>query len=285
MPATGRSTSTFARSGPCSGEVARLSTKRPSEHAEHQYQGFFRGLGATSKQPICGKRNTSLKRLHDATHFAVGCEQWDGGDRATSTAHADFGDPGIVYASVDAPDKNASAVELRQLEHKPGLHYCTEQRERFYDPGPQPLEPPYRSEVTVHLGDDCPELRSNSSAVHGRILEHEVHRAGALRAAGSGVLIPTSHWPKPVRCDPVTGGPRSVDNYDLGVANQLKFGRITANSSNVVSEANIRNPVLGHHVPLAALERPQMRSTVDIVKDANSSVPPLRSLAAVRPHC
>jgi len=259
---------------------------RPAEHDEHQYHGFFRGLGATSKQPVCSKRNTSLKRLHDATHFAMGCEKWDeAGVRSTSNAHASYGDPGIVFATVDAPDKNASAVELRQLEHHPGTHYRTEQRERFLDHGPQPRDPQYRYNPTVHLGDDRPELCSQAGAAHARIPDAEVHRAGALRAAGSGVLVPTSSWPKPVRCNPLTGGPRSVDNYDLGIANQMRFGRLSANSSAIVNEANVRDPVLGHHLPLAALERPHARSTAALVHEANSTVPALRTLGALRPHC
>lgn len=258
---------------------------RPAEHEEHQYQGFFRGLGATSKQPVCSKGRTQLKRLHDATHFAIGCEKWDEvGTRNASTAHSTYVDPGIVFATVDAPDKNASAVELRQLEHQPGTHYRTEQRERFPDPGPQPLDPQYRYPATVHLGDDCPELRSQSVAAHARIPEMEVQRAGALRAAGSGVLVPTSSWPKPVRCHPVTGGPRSVENYDLGVANQMRFGRLNANKSTIVHEANVRDPILGHHMPLAALERPHARSTAALVDEHNLSVPPLRTLGALRPH-
>jgi len=238
----------------------------------------------TSRQPICSKRNTSLKRLHDATHFAIGCQKWEAGTRETSTARASFADPGVVYASVDAPEKNASVVELRQSEHMPGTHYRTEQRERFFNPGLQPREAPYKASVTVHLGDDRPEFQSQAAAVHGLLSDTEVQRAGTLRAAGSGVLVPTSIWPKPVRCDPVSGGRRNVDSHELGMANNMQFGRVTANTSNVVGEANIRNPILGHHIPLAAYERPHMKSTGDVIAKANGEVPPLRSLAAVRPH-
>jgi len=294
MPATGRSISTIARGGSNQGELLHLGRGEvgpvqpfPARPAEHQYQGLFHGLGTSCREPISCRRNTSLKRLHDATHFAVGCERWGEGNRVASTAKASYADPGVVYHASDAPAIGASSVELRQSEHKPGFHYRTEQRERFAAPGAQPRDAPFGTHDTPHLlahEGSGRELQSQSHAVHGRVGD-SVQWAGSLRAAGNGVLVPTSVWPKPPRCDPLNGGERRLDNHNLGAARGLQFGRLTANRSNVVSQANIRNPVLGHHMPVAALDRPALSSTDDIIAEANKDVPPLRSLAALRPHC
>jgi len=260
----------------------------PARPAEHQFQGLFRGLGTSSREPISCRRNTSLKRLHDATHFAAGCERWDDSSRFASEARASYAHPGIVYDGTEPNAIGASSVELRQSEHQPGIHYRTEQRERFAAPGVQPRDAPFGTQDTPHLlahEGSGRELLSQSHAIHGRLGDSEVQRAGSLRAAGNGVLVPTSVWSKPPRCDPLNGGERRLDNHDLGAARGLQFGRSTANRSNVVSEANVRNPVLGYHMPIAAFDRPALSSTADIVADANKDVPPLRSLAAVRPHC
>merc|ERR1719197_1771022 len=123
----------------------------PSEHSEIQYEGHFKGLGVTSKEPIVSKRSNSLAKLHMATHFAIGCKKWDEEQaRVQSTSHAVFSDPEVVYGVRDCPDKNASIVELRQREHIPVVHYRTEQKERFEHPGYQPLDeplPPGRSNL------------------------------------------------------------------------------------------------------------------------------------------
>lgn len=296
MPATGRSISTFARSGSNHGENSHLGRGDvgpvqpfPARPAEHQFQGLFRGLGTSCREPVSCRRNTSLKRLHNATHFAVGCERWDEGSRVASMAKASYVDPGVVYHATDAPAARASSVELRQSEHQAGFHYRTEQRERFAAPGVQPRDAPFGTpHDTPHLlahEDGGRKLLSQSHAVHSHLGDPEVQHAGSLPAAGNGVLVPTSVWPKPARCDPLNGGKRRLDNHDLGAARGLQFGRFTANRSNIVSEANIRNPVLGHHMPVAALDRPALSSTADIIAEANKDVPPLRSLAALRPHC
>eukprot|EP00933_Yihiella_yeosuensis_P082568 TRINITY_DN96496_c0_g1_i2.p1 TRINITY_DN96496_c0_g1~~TRINITY_DN96496_c0_g1_i2.p1 ORF type:complete len:299 (-),score=43.33 TRINITY_DN96496_c0_g1_i2:69-935(-) len=275
----------LGRGGP-RGQV-EPSQNRPSQHADHQYEGFFRGLGATSKEPICSKKSSSLKRLHDATHFAVGCQKWDGG-RGPSTTHTAFTDPEVVYATCDAPDKNTSIVELRQCHFDANVHYRTEQRERFEDPGPQPPNQMCKSLKTqVFLGDDKPVLQTQSHASHRRLEEEESSYSKALRAAGSGVVLPTGVWPKPVRCNPITGGPRNLDIRDVCEANGVQFPRITQNSSTIMMEANVRNPIFGHHTPLTEYRRPvkgNMRTTMDITQDVSKDVPPLRSLGALRPH-
>lgn len=286
MLGSGRSAPSFAR-GPGREEVAAAAPGGPSRHAEHQYEGFFRGLGATSREPVCGKRNSSLKQFHGAAHFAIGCQKWDEGPDAISTAHASFVDPGVAYACCDAPNGNSSAVELEHSRHDPTVHYRTEQRERFQNFGTPARDPPYRAQATVHLGDDRPDLVTQSKMVHGRLSPEEADRAAALRAAGAGTLVPTSFWPKPVRCDPINGGPRRVDNHDLGMATGMQFGRISQNSSAMVWEANARNPILGVHVPLKELAAPRAPNapppSTQVVAEANASVPHLRSLGALRP--
>mmetsp|Transcript_3101 Transcript_3101/g.4838 ORF Transcript_3101/g.4838 Transcript_3101/m.4838 type:complete len:284 (+) Transcript_3101:65-916(+) len=282
MPyATGQSGQPLGRGGE-RGEV-KPQQSRPAQHADHQFEGFFRGLGATSKQPTCSKRASTLGRLHNATHFAVGCHKWDEGARGPSTTHTTFTDPQVVYGTFDAPDKNMSVVELRQCNHEPKVHYRTEQRERFEDPGPQPRDKSMKALVSVFLGDDRPVLENQSRATH-RWDEEENQRQAALRAAGAGVLIPTNPWPKPVRCNPITGGPRSTDVYDLGVDNRIRFDRVTQNSSSILMEAHVRNPIMGYHVPFSDYgAAPGMRTTMKLVDDVNAGVPPLRSLGALRP--
>lgn len=141
-------------------------------------------------------------------------------------------------------------MELRQQVFRPELHYRTEQRDRYFDPGPQVRNEALVPPVTVHLGDDRPGYALQSQAVHRRILQEEHETCRALRAAGSGVLIPTAVFPKPVRCNPVTGGPRSMDVYDLGVANAVRHDRVSQNSSTIVREAHVRNPISGEIIPM-----------------------------------
>ncbi|CAK9094284.1 unnamed protein product [Durusdinium trenchii] len=238
-------------------EELRFAQSRPAQHAENQYEGFFKGMGSTSKEVICSKKASQLKRLHEATHFAIGCQKWDEDTRGASVSHSTFVDPEVVYATCDAPDKNMSVVELRQQVFKPVTHYRTEQRDRFEDPGPQPKNDPLIPPVTVHLGDDQPGYALQSHAVHRKIPAEEHHGARALRAAGSGVLIPTAVFPKPVRCNPVTGGPRNLDVYDLGVANAVRHDRVSQNSSTIVREAHVRNPISGTVMPLHEYANPR----------------------------
>jgi len=259
------------------------------EHSEFQYQGMLKGLGVSSKEPVCNKRNTRLKRVMDATHFAVGCNKWDEGGRNCSVAHETFTDPEVVYMTRDAPDKNASVIDLRQRAHDPDVHYRTEQRDRFLHDGPQPRVQPfnYNDLTQVHLGDDQPELVTQTHVAHFRSPDDEALRAASLRAAGAGTLIPTSLFPKPERCHPVHAGPRTLDAHDLGIANNMRWNKITANQSAIVMDHNIRNPIMGHHIPAAHYGAPRgavgMKTTNEIIAEANSCVPHLRSMGALRP--
>eukprot|EP00929_Paragymnodinium_shiwhaense_P014743 TRINITY_DN122700_c0_g1_i1.p1 TRINITY_DN122700_c0_g1~~TRINITY_DN122700_c0_g1_i1.p1 ORF type:complete len:293 (-),score=40.74 TRINITY_DN122700_c0_g1_i1:122-1000(-) len=262
---------------------------RPSGHAHDQYQGLLRGIGTSSKVPICAKKSSMTGRIHNATHFAIGCKKWDEEKSGISRTHEDFADPEVVYATVDVPDKNSSVVELRTQPHVPELHFKSEQRDRFDNPGPQPLDLPYRAHVSVHLGDDRPALVAQSHAVHTRSIVHGSEgqrRAGSLQSAGYGCLEPNSVIPRPDRHHPIHGGDRVVDNYDLGAMNQHKFNRYTGNHSNFLYEANVRNPVLGHCTPLQAYGSTytsNLMTTQQKIAEANATMPKLRSLGALRP--
>lgn len=278
----------MARGGPREAQPGFVQT-RPSEHAQQQYEGLFRGLGVTCKETICSKRPTLTGRIHGATHFAIGCKKWDDADnRSVSAAHREYTDPQVVYATCDAPDKNASVVELRQRAFDPEVHYRTEQRERFVDAGPQPLDDPYSHISTVHLGDDKPEKITNTAATHFRPASPEAQRAAAFRCAGSGTLIPTNPWPQPHRCNPITGGPRHPDTRDMGEMNKMNFNRISKNYTTIIHDMpNVRDPIIGVHLPY---DHPRygapdgIAKTEHTVARANADVPYLRSLGALRPH-
>lgn len=251
-----------------------------------EYEGLFKGVGVTSKEPVFGKKGNSVGELHKATHFAVGCQKWD--DRAVRgkpRSHTEHAHPEVAYGTCDAPENNLSQIELGHQEHSGEAHYRTEHRVRYEHLGPQPRQQPFNYQGGLCLGSDQQPLQSQKKAVHARIEDGELQRSSAMRAAGQGALVPTSQWPKPPRCHVLHGGPRAVDGYDLGVMNGGKHGRIAGNYSNVVYEANTRDPILGRHVPLAAhAPSTGMRTTSDLIAEANEQVPPLRSLMAVRPH-
>lgn len=278
-----RSSSLLSRGGP---RIAERGPAQylPSEHAENQYEGHFKGLGVTSKEPVVSKRSNSLAKLHMATHFAIGCKKWDAEHtRGRSTSHAVFTDPEVVYATRDCPDKNASIVELRQRDHVPETHYRTEQRERFEHPGAQPRELPFNLGASkVHFGDDEPELITSTASVHHRPADAEAHRAAAFRQAGLGALVHNTVWHKPPRVHPITAGPRSLESHDFGHAAGNQHGRISGNRSHIIMDHNVRNPVLGYHIPMESYKTPA-RTTCELVEDANNAVPHLRSLGALRP--
>lgn len=264
----------------------------PAEHSEFQYEGHLKGLGVTSKEPVVSKRSNSLAKLHMATHFAIGCKKWDDEKvRSESTHNACYKDPQVVYATRGCPDKNASIVDFQQRAHIPEIHYRTEQRERFEHPGQQPKEhsfPLGRSKV--HFGDDTPELITTTAAVHHRPADEEAQRAAAFRSAGLGVMVPNTVWDKPPRVHPVTAGPRSYEQYDIGLSRAEpgtggNHGRQTGDRSTIYLEPNVRNPILGHHIPLEHYGHPPHKKTThQIVEDHNNEVPYLRSLGALRPH-
>lgn len=251
-----------------------------------EYEGLFKGVGTTSKEPVFGKKSNAVGELHKATHFAVGCQKWDDhAVRGKPRSHVEHAHPEVSYGTCDAPQNNLSQIHFEHQEHSGATHYRTEQRVRYDHPGPpQPREQPFGHQGSVCLGSDQHPLQSQKKAVHARIEDGELQRSAAMRAAGQGALVPSSQWPKPPRCHVLHGGPRHVDGYDLGVMNGGRHGRITANYSNVMYEANARDPILGHYVPLAAHATAGMRTTSDIITEANEEVPPLRSLMAVRPH-
>jgi len=293
MPPGGRATSASAVArGGGHGDGGGASQCHPSQHSDTQYGGLFRGLGVSSKEPVCGKKNSTTKMIQNSTHFAVGCKKWEDEQcRGISMSHVTFADPEVVYGTCAAPDKNSSTVELRQRNFVAEVHFRTEQRERYEHPGMAAHDARgalVKHQPQIHLGDDVPELITQTQVAHGRLTPESSERASSLRAAGAGTLVRTSVWAKDNRCNPVTGGPRNLDLHDLQSAAGLNFSKMTHNNSTIVMEANVRNPILGHHVPLevlAALAVPgKMYASEHHVAAANASVPPLRSLGALRPH-
>jgi len=265
-----------------------LKDRRPAAHAEQQFEGMFAGLGATSKEPVSGKRNSAIKRIHFATHYAVGCEQWDDpAARGPSQSQVAHSDPGVVYCTRPAPDKNRSLVEMNQIAHVPSVHYRTEQSIRFEDPGPQPRDAQIRPKGTLHFGDHQSDMVTQTCATHFQPPDAEARRGQALRLAGVGALQPNSAFTKPNRGNPITAGPRSLDNYDLGVMNDLNFGKMTANHSRIILDHSVRNPIMGHNVPISTYDDHArfagFKRTQELIAEGNARVPPLYSLAAVRP--
>jgi hypothetical protein len=254
-----------------------------------QYEGLFHGMGLRSKRPICNRRNSDLKRLHNIAHFAVGAKHWDSAEK-TTTSHEAYQDHGVAFQHIGIPEKNASVVELKQGGYDGNVHFRTEMREQYkecYRPRlPQCDPPPCR----VHLGDDKPALLSHSNATHVRQDNREARSTSTgqpFRAAGVGTLLRTTSWPRVPRGNPVTAGPRNPDHYDLhtdGVkVETTAFGRKTANRSSIVYHPNVRDPILGIHIPKDKIQVSDLKTTAEIIGESNSSVPALRTLAAVRP--
>jgi hypothetical protein len=144
--------------------------------------------------------------------------------------------------------------------------------------------------VRVHLGDDKPELASHSNAVHVSQDNPEFRFTSSgkpFRAAGVGTLLRTTSWPRVPRVNPVTAGPRNPDPYDLHTnlctVQTKAFGRKTANHSSIVSHPNVRDPIMGIHIPKDKIQVSDLKTTAEIIAENNSSVPPLRTLSSVRP--
>merc|ERR550514_353907 len=142
----------------------------------------------------------------------------------------------------------------------------------------------------VHLGDDKPELASHSNAVHVRQDNREMRSTSSsqqFRAAGVGTLLRTTSWPRVPRGNPVTAGPRNPDPYDfhtdLQSVETSAFGRKTANRSSIVYHPNVRDPILGVHIPKDKIQVSDLKTTAEIIAEGNSSVPHLRTLSALRP--
>lgn len=267
-----------------------IATLRAPIKPTEQFEGLFKGLGVSSKTPICKKRDTDLKKLHSIAHFAVGAKHWDSLQK-TSTSHEAYQDHGVAFQRHDIPDKMASVVELKQGGYDGKTHFRTEQRERFvscYRPRlPQCDPPPCR----VHFGDDKPELASHSNAVHVMQDDRDLRSPFSgqpFRAAGVGTLLRTTSMPRIPRVNPVTAGPRNPDPYDMHTNLQNvqtgAFGRKTANHSSIVRHPNVRDPILGIHKPKDSLQISDLKTTADMIAEQNSSVPSLRTLSAIRPR-
>lgn len=272
------------------GGPVELSALRATNDPLQQYEGLFKGLGVRSRPPICQRRNSDLKQLHGIAHFAVGAKHWDSADK-TSTTHEAYQDHGVSFQRHNIPEKNASCVELMQGGYDGNVHFRTEQRERYkdvYQPRRAAIDPP---PCRVHLGDDKPELGSHSNAVHVKQDERDFRSSfngQPLKAAGVGTLLRTTSWPRIPRVNPVTAGPRAPDAYDLHTdllsVQTEAFGRKTANRSSIVYHPNVRDPILGVHIPKDKIQVSDLKTTAEIIAENNSSVPRLRTLSSVRPH-
>lgn len=279
------------RGCPPGGQPLDIATLRapPKPKENHEVQGF-KGLGARSRVPVCNRRNSDLKLLHGIAHFAVGAKHWDD-DKKTSTYHEAYQDHGVCFQHIGIPEKNASIVQLEQGGYNPDAHFRTEQREKYtecYRPRLPMCDPP---PCRVHLGDDKPDISSSySNAVHVRQDNREMRSTSSsqkFRAAGVGTLLRTTSQPRIPRVHPVTAGPRNPDPYDLHTdmesVERGAFNRKTANRSAIVYHPNVRNPILGVHIPKDKIQISDLKTTADIIAEGNSSVPHLRTLSALRP--
>lgn len=266
---------------------AAAAAERPAP-AGLQYEGLWRGLGISSREPVTGKRANGLKQLHAGTNFDIGPAT--GHDRGSSTTHTSYADHGVVYPTHNAPDGNTSKVDLRQGSIPLEARYRTEQRERFVHPGPcQQRRGCKPAMATVHLGADARNFfTTQMKAAHANptsMLSEETLRPGGLHLAAAGqnalARLPGERRSRPPRCNPIHGGPRQEDGHDAGVAAGMQFRRTSNNASAVVSEAHIRNPLLGHCTPREATID---HRSPEVVARANADVPPLRSLGALRPR-
>lgn len=261
-----------------------------ADNSINQYEGHFKGLGVRSKPPTCMKRASDLKKLHNLNHFAVGAKHWDSTDK-TSTSHEHYQDHGVAFQRHDIPDKMASVVDLKQSGYNPNAHFRTEQREKYegqYRPRLPQCDPPA---CKVHLGDDKPDIScSYSNLVHVR-QDNRVLRSFATgqpsRAAGVGTLLRTTSLPAIPRVNPIHGGPRNPHPYDLHTdlkaVQTMAFSRKTANHSSIVYHPNVRDPILGIHIPKDQIQVSDLKTTDQIIAENNSSVPPLKTLSSVRP--
>lgn len=298
----------MGREGAANANPEQIPAPMPAPPDESkQYDGLFKGLGISSKEPVQGKRSSALSALHQQTHFAYSCKAWETaaeGDRQASKYKTTFTDPGMVFGRVEVPYKNASVVELRQGRFVPNVHFRTEQRERYQDRGPMPRQPPCEvAESQVHFGDDAMDhstYLSQSTMVHclestsksGITPASDENRK--LRGAGMGAYIDTNpFWPRPNRVDPITAGPPMPETAIIAEETRREYVQgeepnwypiKSANFSavNIRADPSMRNPILGVYQKHTVKGAPLIR-TEDIVAKENGRVPPLRSLGAVRP--
>eukprot|EP00397_Hematodinium_sp_SG-2012_P054621 GEMP01066020.1.p1 GENE.GEMP01066020.1~~GEMP01066020.1.p1 ORF type:complete len:232 (+),score=44.58 GEMP01066020.1:216-911(+) len=226
---------------------------------------LFDGLGATSKDVICGKRTHPLAELHRKATYPFGTEYWDDRRaRAHSLAKDDYGDPCVTFVRTEPPYKNASVVELKQGDYDPTRQFQSEmtfeyrgQQARRQPPCPYPA-------TQVDLGN------------FPRLMETQYQADSKPGQSIPPTFDGQSKWPKIPAVDPLTGIIRTHKDPRFCEP----FGRRTANFSSTY-ESGTRDPILGVVKPRAPHPKP---TAAEVVARANTETPPLRSLGAVRPH-
>lgn len=226
---------------------------------------MFDGLGASSKNVICGKKTHPLAEIHRKAGFRFGTDFWDDAkSRQASAAKQDFKDPQVTYIRNKPPYKNFSVVELKQGVYDPERQFKSEMVGEFRGVGAEKQrsfpEPP----AQVNLGDfprkfetqyraDNREGQSLPPTYNSNFKPHEPPHHDLINGE-------KRNYRDPRFCDP--------------------FGRITRNYC-YEYDKGIRDPVLGVTKPRPSHPK---QTSAEIVAKANAEVPVLRSLGAVRPH-
>jgi len=226
---------------------------------------MFDGLGASSKDVICGKKTHPLAELHRKAAFRFGTDFWDDRHaRQASAAKQDFRDPQVSFIRKVPPYKNSSCVELKQGIYDPERQFRSEMTGEYR--GVQadkqqsfPAPPPQ-----VNLGDFPRQFQTQYQADTREGQEVPPTNNRDLKPKEPPLFDPINAKPRNYR------DPRFID----------PFGRISRNYT-LEYDRGIRDPVLGVVKPRPSHPKP---TSAEMVAAANAEVPVLRSLGAVRPH-
>lgn len=235
------------------------------------YEGLMGGIGhkpgnVTVPDPVCAKRSHPFKLLHCETHW-VNDEYVpkgrDGSKNWRSHAQSIHQDPGCAFKRIHPPNKLASNVEMMQGPYRPTTHWLTEQKDHFQGLQKKPPPPFPKPESQVHTGDDQVPYDTT----------YAVTNTDPRKRAPPYVPVAASKWPLPARNHLIHGGPpTSVDT-------RKEFPRLTANWSKIATGPHTRNPILGEFI-----DKPDVGLKSDeVIRRDNRSVPPLRTLRALRP--
>jgi hypothetical protein len=230
-----------------------------------EYEGMLKGIGAGQIPPTCSKRSSTMARLQGQTHWVndqyvkKGADQSDGWRSSSQQVHKDFG---VQFERRHPPNKLASTVELRQGPYRKEGHWVSEAREHFQgrsQPPPQAFPAP---KSQVHLGDDTIKYTTQYAACS----------KDPRSLPPPYVPEAASKWPLPDKYHIIHGGPTTSKD------SRTDFPRLTANYSKISD--GVRDPVLGiyRHVP------PPAKRSEELIREGNRRIPPLGTLAAIRPH-
>lgn len=254
---------------------------------QQQFDGLFRGMGRLTVEPVCAKRSaTTIRGYNELPGFSIGNRREEDNSRFMSNSHASFTDHAVVYGTCDRPDKNASMVEMPHGKIHPSVHYRTEQRERFpHHRDAEVRQTLRRPQPPLVFGDDRPGLMTQTHSTH----RHPAEEGGFTRSrpsAGSGDLVQNNLWKKSTRCHPIHSGEPGHCAVVEGINKGHKFGRKCHSTGDIAMHATVRNPIFGHETPLEDYRRTAFGGTSSqhVVHQANSTMPYLRSVGALRPH-